>query len=91
VFAAILGKTAIVEWLLAEGGASVPDVDKEGNTVLLMTARKLRDANLKTFEWLLEHGGADITDTTIAGQTVWNLLRKAFVRSARKGGAERTG
>jgi hypothetical protein len=80
--AAVLGKTLIGEWLLAEGGAKISDVDCRGFTALLSTADY---RNVSIVQWLLEHGGADIKDTTPDGRTVWDLLRKPFVENTQKG------
>lgn len=90
--AAATGEALIVEWVLAEGGANISDVDSnEGFTALLSAAydtRRLND-NVKTIQWLLEDGGADITDMTPHGETVWDLLQNTvfagFVCSWKKG------
>jgi hypothetical protein len=82
-WAAACGRTSIVEWLLAEGGANVSDVDDEGFTALLFAAENFfTGENVKTIQWLLEHGGADITDTAPNGRTVWDLLVNDFTESA---------
>jgi hypothetical protein len=76
--AVITGDIAIVEWLLAEGGAHISDVDDDGYTGLLTAADRLTDKNVETFQWLLEYGGADITEMTPDGRTVWELLEDYF-------------
>jgi hypothetical protein len=85
-WAADHGKTSIVEWLLAEGGASISDVDHEGVTILLLAVSS-PFVNFTMVQWLLEHGGADITNTTPAGRTTWDLLGEYITRcpSSRRG------
>jgi hypothetical protein len=75
-YAAVHGKILIVEWLLAEGGKYISEVNKHGFTTLLSAAGNwnLTNDHLQTIGWLLEHRGADITDTTPAGDTVWDLI-----------------
>jgi ankyrin repeat protein len=76
--AAIRGETLIIEWLPAEGGARISEVDALGFTALLLAANHLASKNITTVQWLLEHGGSDITSTTPDGRTVWYLLARFF-------------
>jgi hypothetical protein len=62
---------------VVEGGASVSEVNRHGDTALFAAAK---GAHLQAVQWLLEYGGANIADTTSHGQTVWNLLTPSFRR-----------
>jgi hypothetical protein len=85
--AVIFGKTSIVEWLLAESGATVSDVSGiRGFTALLIAASCHNfPRHFATVQWLLEHGGADIANTNPDGRTVWDLLWKHFAANAHTG------
>jgi hypothetical protein len=65
-----LGQLATVIWLIKEGGASLTEVDDDGNTALLCALPH----NLLVATWLLEHGGADMADVNNDGQTVWDFM-----------------
>jgi hypothetical protein len=82
MLASLMGRIAIVAWLLTEGRAGISEVNGEGFTAFLCAATDI--ATFTTFQWLLEHGGADVTDTTLDGRTVWDLLWASFVGSAKR-------
>jgi ankyrin repeat protein len=56
-FAAILGRNRIIEWLLAEGGANIYEVDAFGYNTLMHAANHLTNENVKTVQWLQHDEG----------------------------------
>jgi hypothetical protein len=70
LFAAEQGSLEMIRYLLSsEGGASITETDKAGDTALLLAA----NSNLTMVQWLLEYGGARIDDTDINGTSVWTI------------------
>ncbi len=61
------------EWLLREGGIPVEEVNREGNTALLLAAD---NGQLETVQWLLREGGAKITEQDKNGNTVLLVAAK---------------
>jgi hypothetical protein len=81
MLACLMGRSAIVVWLVIDAGVSVSEVNDEGFTALLCAATEI--ASIPTLQWLFENGGANITDTTFDGRTVWDLLKPTFLVSAK--------
>eukprot|EP01006_Ploeotia_vitrea_P051904 TRINITY_DN67614_c2_g2_i1.p1 TRINITY_DN67614_c2_g2~~TRINITY_DN67614_c2_g2_i1.p1 ORF type:complete len:268 (+),score=43.20 TRINITY_DN67614_c2_g2_i1:77-880(+) len=59
VAAARCGQLEAVQWLLAEGGASINEVNGSGQTAVLEAAR---NGQFETLRWLIKEGGASAVD-----------------------------
>jgi ankyrin repeat protein len=62
---------SVMRCLVEELGASIAEVNADGDTVLLYSARH---AKLESIQYLLEHGGASLTETSNNAITIWDLL-----------------
>src|SRR6185437_11386089 len=70
---------AVVQWLLKEGGASIKEMEKSGNTALLLAAS---NGHLAMVQWLLQKGGASVQEvnkniTTALQRTI--IYEEAFI------------
>jgi hypothetical protein len=69
-------------------GASISDVDDDGDTTLLSAANMqlsyYRQFNAKTIGWLLEYGGVDITSTAtnLASTRAWRKKEHGYGRGS---------
>jgi hypothetical protein len=72
------GKLLTIQWLLTVGGACIKDVDRDGNSAVLLAAGS---GNLPTVHYLLAEGGANIADVDANGATVWSQLGYNIHRS----------
>jgi hypothetical protein len=69
--AASAGDLSQVQWSLAEGAASIGEVDMFGCTALLLAAK---NGHTEIVQWLLAEGGADIGDVATGGNGYTSLL-----------------